>query len=366
MKTTPFRVFAFVIVLIMSTVAPAAASQQEGAVVQAVFFFSPTCPHCHIVMDDVFPPLADHYGDRLQILQIDVTQQTGQTLYQTAVTTFRISQQRRGVPTLIVDDVVLVGSQEIPARFPGLIEQGLAAGGIGWPDIPGLDRAYPDLVAPTAGEEAGAPVNATPVDPAAQPTAADPVGAVLAAVLLLAMLGALVYVALQIANGRLSAASLPPMRSSTFPALILFGLLIAFYMSYVELTHTDAICGPIGDCNIVQTSAYARFLGVPVALIGVANYLALGALWLGQRVLDGPRPRYASLAIVALTVAATLFAVYLTALELFVIEAVCAWCLVTAAIVTALMVISVQFVAREGRPVRHRGHRGRRVRRLDT
>lgn len=362
MKTKYLRIIILTLALIMLTIAPAAAAQQEDAVVQAVFFYSPTCPHCHTVMDEVFPPLADHYGDQLQILQIDVTQRMGQTLYQTAVRTFQIPQQRLGVPTLVVDDVVLVGSQEIPARFPGLIEQGLAAGGIAWPEIPGLDRAYPDVVSPAAGEEAGAPVNATPVDPAAQQATADPVGAVLAALLLLAMLGALGYVALQLKNGRLSDASIPAMRSWTFPALILFGFLIAFYMSYVELTQTEAVCGPIGDCNVVQSSTYAHFLGVPVALLGAGYYLAMAALWFGQRMLEGSQLRYASLAMVTLSAAATIFAIYLTALELFVIEAVCAWCLATAAIVTALMVISVQFIAKESRPVRRRG---RRVRRLD-
>lgn len=362
MKMKRVLLLLLTLILIMSTMPGDADAQEEDAMVQAVFFFSPTCPHCHIVMDNVFPPLTEQYGDQLQILQIDVTQRMGQTLYQTAVRTFQIPQQRLGVPTLIVDDVVLVGSQEIPGQFPVLIEQGLAAGGIGWPDIPGLDRAYPDLVAPAAGEEAGVPVNATPVDPAAQQTSVDPVGAVLAALLLLAMLGALGYVALQLKNSHLLAASLPPMRSWAFPALLFFGLLIALYMSYIELTNIEAVCGPIGDCNTVQTSAYAQFLGIPVALLGVANYLVLGALWLAQRMLEGPRLRYASLAIVALTVAATVFAVYLTALELFVIEAVCAWCLATAAIVTALMVLSVQFVAKESVPVRRRG---RRVRRLD-
>lgn len=347
----------------MSILPDRAVAQEEGSVVQAVFFYSPTCPHCHIVMDEVFPPLVDQYGDQLQILQIDVTQRTGQTLYQTAVSTFQIPQERLGVPTLVVADVVLVGSREIPEQFPGLIERGLAAGGIDWPAIPGLDRAYPDVVASSAEAEASAPVNATPVDPAAQATAADPVGFVLAAILLFVMLGAVAYTALQIRNGRFLDASLPAMQGWAVPALIFFGLLVAGYLSYIELTHVDAICGPIGDCNAVQTSAYARILGVPVALLGVANFLVLGGLWVAQRVLDDHRRRLSLLAMVALTIVGTLFSIYLTAIELFVIEAVCAWCLASAAITTALMVASVQFVVKEARPIRRRG---RRVRRLDT
>ncbi len=363
MKITRFLLLILTLVLLMSIMPAGVAAQEEGAVVQAVFFYSPTCPHCHIVMDEVFPPLVDKHGDQLHILHVDVTQQTGQALYQTAVRTFQIPQERLGVPTLVVDDVVLVGSQEIPARFPGLIEQGLAAGGVVWPDIPGLDRAYPDVVMPAAGEEASAPVNATPVDPAAQRTTADPVGAVLAALLLLLMLGALAYTALQIKDSHFLEASFPIMRGWAVPAFIFFGFLIAGYLTYVELTHTDAICGPVGNCNAVQTSVYATILGVPVAILGVANFLALGVLWVGQRLLDDRWLRFSVLAMVALTIAGTIFSIYLTALELFVIEAVCAWCLASAAVTTALMVTSVQFVVKEGRPLRRSG---RRLRRLDT
>ena len=361
MKLRPILSLILALFVIMSTSTAGAAAEEEAPVVQAVFFFSPTCPHCHVVINEVFPPLADEYGERLQILHVDVSQQTGQRVYQTAVRTFQIPQQRLGVPTLIVGDDVLVGSQEIPAQFPGLIEQALSTGGIGWPTIPGLDSAYPDVVARAADGETSTPVNATPVDPGAQATTADPVGAVLAALLLLTMVGALAYTALQIMGGHFLNASLPPMRIRSIPALILFGLLIALYLSYVEVARAEAICGPVGNCNLVQSSPYAHFLGIPVALLGVANYLALGTLWLVQRVLDDGRLRYASLAIVALTVAGTLFSTYLTGLELFVIDAVCAWCLASAAIMTALMVVSVQFVVKEAGPPQRSSRRTRRL-----
>ncbi len=42
------------------------------------------------------------------------------------------------MPMLFVGDEVLVGSREIPERFPGLIEAYLAEGGAGYPDVPGL------------------------------------------------------------------------------------------------------------------------------------------------------------------------------------------------------------------------------------
>jgi hypothetical protein len=44
----------------------------------------------------------------------------------------------QGVPRLIVGDRFMVGSLQIPQEFPGIVEQGLASGGIDWPAIPGL------------------------------------------------------------------------------------------------------------------------------------------------------------------------------------------------------------------------------------
>ena len=46
-----------------------------------------------------------------------------------------------GVPFLVVGDRYLIGSNDIPMFFPGLIEQHLAEGGIDWPAIPGLAEA---------------------------------------------------------------------------------------------------------------------------------------------------------------------------------------------------------------------------------
>jgi glutaredoxin len=104
--------------------------------VHAVLFYSPTCPHCSHVMEEVLPPLQVVYGDQLQIAEIDVTTSEGLALYDAAVVYFRIPPERRGVPTMVVGDQVLVGSREIPTYLPDLIERGLAEGGVDWPPIP--------------------------------------------------------------------------------------------------------------------------------------------------------------------------------------------------------------------------------------
>jgi thiol-disulfide isomerase/thioredoxin len=110
-----------------------------GPVVHAILFYSPSCPHCHQVMTEVLPPLEKQYGNQLQVLEVDTSTPEGSQLYQSAVAHFNVTQDRRGVPTLIVDSIVLVGSGEIPQYLPSLIERGLKQeGGVDWPAIPGF------------------------------------------------------------------------------------------------------------------------------------------------------------------------------------------------------------------------------------
>lgn len=104
--------------------------------VRGVLFFSPTCMHCHLVINDVLPPLQEEYGEQLVIAQVDVSTEEGYELYMSAVDALEI--QNLGVPTLIVGDVVLIGSRQIPEQLPGLIENGRASGGTDWPAIPGF------------------------------------------------------------------------------------------------------------------------------------------------------------------------------------------------------------------------------------
>lgn len=115
-------------------------SQDNPPVVHAVLFYSPTCPHCHQVLAEDIPPLLERYGEQLQVLALNTHDIEGQKLYQAAIRYFAIPPSRHGVPTLIVGTTVWVGSREIPDRFPAMVNQGLAEGGIEWPALPGLDR----------------------------------------------------------------------------------------------------------------------------------------------------------------------------------------------------------------------------------
>ena len=104
----------------------------------------------------------------------------------------------------------------------------------------------------------------------------------------------------------------------------------------------SAVCGPVGDCNTVQQSEYARLFGIlPIGLLGMAGYLAIGTAWLVNRLAEGRLANLATISIWVLSALGTLFSIYLTFLEPFVIGATCAWCLTSAVLMTTLMLISV-------------------------
>ncbi len=362
------RLWTFVMLCAWATAVPFAAAQNDVSsvaqpIVQAVLFYSPTCPHCHTVIEQHLPPLQEQYGEQLQILGVDVSKPVGQQLYQNVITYFNLSSQRRGVPTLVVGETVLVGSVEIPQQFPQIIADGLVAGGIGWPEIPGLHEAVPNLppsaapatvtetavAAPVATEATGGVgVALNQIDASTMATetavAATPSGYALAWVVMAGMVWALLFAAWRLQQTRAAEGSwlktaVVPLDTPLIPILLLVGLVVAAYLSYIEVRHVAAVCGPVGDCNIVQSSPYARILGIPVAVLGLVNYLVVGALWGWQRA--NPQNRQTAVALLLLSLFGVFFSIYLTALELFVIHAVCMWCLTSAVVTTLIMLVVV-------------------------
>lgn len=125
------------------------------------------------------------------------------------------------------------------------------------------------------------------------------------------------------------------------PILGFFGLGVAGYLAYVETQAVQAVCGPVGDCNAVQASPYARLFGVlPIGVLGVIGYVLILLFWIAGQKKTAELQKMSWLGLFALTLAGTLFSIYLTFLEPFVIQAVCIWCLTSSVIMALLLVIS--------------------------
>jgi len=331
----------------------AVALRQDRPVVHAVLFWSQTCPHCHFVIDNVLPAIKEQYRDQFNVLLVEMrSQQDWASLVQTAAL-FDIPQASVGVPFLVIGDKALLGSGEIPSYLPGLIEAHLARGGLELPDIPGIDRGIPFALPGEEICEAGTDCVETAVLVGQQ----KPDGHNLAIAIMVGMVGALAYVGTNTVRYFRTQARFraPKWLEQTTPWLAVVGLGVAGYMAYVETQAVEAVCGPVGDCNAVQSSPYAKLFGVlPIGVLGVVGYIAILLAWFWTRLRRGQSVRQARWAVLAMTTAGTLFSLYLTYLEPFVIKAVCAWCLTSAVIITLLMLVNLSPALQ---PVRGRARR---------
>jgi uncharacterized membrane protein len=130
---------------------------------------------------------------------------------------------------------------------------------------------------------------------------------------------------------------------STFVAA--FGIGVATYIAIAESGGGAPAClaGSSG-CETVADSQYSDLVGINVAVIGIVGYVLL----LVTSLLRGDGARMGGF---ALSLAGFGFSVYLTYLELFVIEAVCQWCVISAILMTVLFGLNafrmLRFTGRE-------------------
>ena len=94
-------------------------------------------------------------------------------------------------------------------------------------------------------------------------------------------------------------------------------------------------------CDAVRASPYAHLFGLPVPVFGVACYVALGLLIFAEDLVPARLERAIQYAVAGISCGGFLFSIYLTSLQAFVIHAFCAWCDVSALVVTAIFVLSL-------------------------
>ncbi|MCC6704644.1 MAG: vitamin K epoxide reductase [Thermomicrobiales bacterium] len=100
---------------------------------------------------------------------------------------------------------------------------------------------------------------------------------------------------------------------------------IAAYLTLVHYEEELLVCSVVSGCKTVQSSEYAMVGPAPVALLGLlASLVMLGIAIARPRL---PEMRFTTTAVLAgMLLAGLLYLGYLTWLELFVIEAICQWC----------------------------------------
>ena len=112
----------------------------------------------------------------------------------------------------------------------------------------------------------------------------------------------------------------------------LAGTAVAGYLTWAHYADASVICVSGGSCEAVQSSSYAKIAGVPVAALGLGAYGTILALvaW------DAPVAR---LAAATIALAGLLFSMYLLVVQLFVIDAICVWCLANDVVIAPALAV---------------------------
>lgn len=124
------------------------------------------------------------------------------------------------------------------------------------------------------------------------------------------------------------------------------GLVDAGYLTYGKLVQAELYCTPgLGNCNLVNASQWSYVFGIPVAYLGFLSYLAIILLMFFGKKIKIVAP-YQEYLLFFITLVGVLFSGYLTYIEAAVLHTFCQWCLVSAAMISVLFILSVIKLAR--------------------
>jgi uncharacterized membrane protein len=124
--------------------------------------------------------------------------------------------------------------------------------------------------------------------------------------------------------------------------LVVVGIFISGYLTYVKLSQTDMVCvqGGAFNCSVVQNSVYSRFMGIEIAYLGLAMYLFVGALLLLEKRVAFLQ-EYGTALIFGVTLFAWLFSMWLVYVQFFLLQALCPWCLAHEVNITILFIVAI-------------------------
>jgi len=295
-------------------------------------FWGDGCPHCEAARP--FLRSLEQANPDMEIREYEVWgSPENQALFAKMAAVFEF--EPKYVPTIIIGERYWEGfAEEMQPELESAIAE---CAKTSCPDAGQGIVTLPTTIPESTSSSDDQPTPSATAIPGAAPAEARDTGFGLAWFVLLFMLAALITCLIAFVLGK--SLPLPAWVDWLIPLIIVFGIGVAGYLSYVEVQSVAAMCGPIGDCNAVQSSPYARLFGIlPVGLLGLLGYLGLLAAWLARKYL--PRwEKIAALAFLGMAIFATLFSIYLTFLEIQVIKAVCAWCLTSAVLVTLLLLL---------------------------
>jgi uncharacterized membrane protein len=133
-------------------------------------------------------------------------------------------------------------------------------------------------------------------------------------------------------------------------ALTVIGLLVSVYMTIYKITSNDSMCIGSKDCSVVNASRYSEIniagSRIPVAVLGVAGYMAILAVLLFEQRNDFLQQN-GTLVFFGLSLMGFLFTLYLIYVEIALIKAFCPFCITSQIAMTLIFILSVIRVVRQ-------------------
>jgi len=119
------------------------------------------------------------------------------------------------------------------------------------------------------------------------------------------------------------------------------GILNALYLTILKLSDNKNLClQGIGDCWSVNTSTYSQVFGIPVSLIGLGGFAAILVIYLCENRWSLLQD-YGRYLVFGFSLVGVLYSAYLTYIEIFVIQAICPFCLLSALMMLVLFGLSL-------------------------
>ncbi len=131
------------------------------------------------------------------------------------------------------------------------------------------------------------------------------------------------------------------MRRMTIAALALVGVFVALYLTMYKIGAIGHLACGFGSCERVNTSKWAIFAGAPVAIWGLGFYVVTLVVAVAGTSPGLVQRREISYLLLAMSGTGVAFSAWLTYLELYVIDAICRYCVMSAVIVTLIFIVSI-------------------------
>ena len=120
--------------------------------------------------------------------------------------------------------------------------------------------------------------------------------------------------------------------------LSLLGIFVSGYLTYTHFSGEPVYCGGSNSCELVNSSRFAYLGPIPVSLLGLIGYVVILLLSLIPTQEDRQWPAQLIFGVALIGV---MFQLYLSYIEVFVLRAICWWCVSSQIIILLIFILSL-------------------------